>query len=285
MKRGELRIRTGAFLGALALFIAASGTQAQPAKARQEFVPQVGQPGKDVIWVPTPDAVVKRMLEMAKVGPKDYVVDLGSGDGRTVIAAARDFGATALGVEFNPKMVELSRQAAAQAGVSKRAQFRRGDIFATDFSRATVVTMYLLPDVNLRLRPRLLDMRPGTRIVSHSFKMDEWQPDLSDEVEGHGIYFWIVPAKVDGNWSLRQPGRSMDISLTQKFQKVRGTARSGQDSTELRDVTLSGDRISFSLDNSDGSRSHYTGSVLSASMQGNVSTEGQPPVQWTASRR
>ncbi len=158
----------------LSVLTAAVFAQAQP--AAEEFHPQVGQHGKDVIWVPTPQALVDRMLDLAKVTPKDYLIDLGSGDGRTVITAAKR-GAKALGVEYNPDMVELSRRNAAKEGVGEKAKFVQGDIFETDFSQASVITLFLLPDINIRLRPKILDMKPGTRIVSNSFTMDEWQAD------------------------------------------------------------------------------------------------------------
>ncbi|MGH7829200.1 MAG: SAM-dependent methyltransferase, partial [Candidatus Binatia bacterium] len=140
--------------------------QAQPAK--EEYKPQVGQEGKDVIWVPTPQALVDKMLDMAKVTPNDYVIDLGSGDGRTVITAAKR-GARALGIEYNPDMVELSKRNAAKEGVSDRVQFVKADIFESDFSKATVITMFLLTEINLKLRPKILDLKPGTRIVSNAF--------------------------------------------------------------------------------------------------------------------
>jgi SAM-dependent methyltransferase len=264
----------------LAFCAAVAFAQAQPAP--EEFVPQVGQAGKDVIWVPTPDQVVKRMLDMAKLGPKDFLVDLGSGDGRTVIAAAKDYGARALGVEFNPKMVELSRRNAAVAGVGKRAEFRQGDIFATDFTRATVVTMYLLPDLNLKLRPRVLAMRPGTRIVSHSFTMGDWEPDATDSVEGHSIYHWVVPARVNGQWRLDLPAGAFEMALTQQYQKVAGSARADGKSLELQDARLAGDRISFSLSGADGVKTAYSGRVTSATMQGTFKGAGEG--KWTARR-
>ena len=168
-------------------------TNAAPAST-DAFKPRVGQEGKDVIWVPTPDKLVHRMLQMAMVGPSDFVVDLGSGDGKIAIAAARDFKARAMGVEFNPQMVTLSRRAAVEAGVAERVQFEEGDIFKVDFSKASVVTMYLLPTLNLKLRPTLLAMRPGTRIVSHQFMMGSWEPDDNSNVEDRPGYLWIVPA-------------------------------------------------------------------------------------------
>jgi SAM-dependent methyltransferase len=164
----------------LALVLGCGLAQAQPAK---EYEPSVGQEGKDVVWVPTPQALVDKMLDMAKVTPKDYVIDLGSGDGRTVITAAKR-GAKAHGIEYNPDMVELSRRNAAKEGVSDKATFAKADLFESDFSQATVITLFLLPSINLRLRPKILDLKPGTRIVSNAFDMEEWKPDETGTAAG-----------------------------------------------------------------------------------------------------
>jgi len=165
---------------ALIVNVAGNVSFAQPAN---EFQPEVGQAGKDVVWVPTPQALVDKMLEMAKVTPKDYVIDLGSGDGRTVITAAKH-GSKALGIEYNPDMVELSKKNAAKEGVSDKASFMKADLFESDFSQAQVITMFLLPSINLKLRPKILDLKPGTRIVSNSFDMEDWKPDQTERVEG-----------------------------------------------------------------------------------------------------
>src|SRR6187402_2813582 len=169
--------------------------QAQPAKPAGAYEPQVGQEGKDVVWVPTPQALVDRMLDMAKVTPKDFLMDLGSGDGRTVITAAKR-GLTAQGIEYNPDMVDLAKRNATAAGVADKATFVKADLFETDFSKAQVVTMFLLPSINLRLRPTILNMKPGTRIVSNSFTMDTWQADETATVGGDctswcTAYLWI----------------------------------------------------------------------------------------------
>jgi tRNA G37 N-methylase Trm5 len=164
----------------------------------QEYEPTIGQEGKDVIWVPTPDNLIEAMLDAAKVTSADTVIDLGSGDGRIVIAAAKG-GAHATGFEYNPDMVELSRRNAEKAGVADRASFVKADIFETDFSRATVVTMYLLPQLNLRLRPSILNLKPGTRVVSNSFSMGEWEADQTLDVDGRTAYVWYVPAKLREN--------------------------------------------------------------------------------------
>src|SRR5438874_2050146 len=215
-------IRRSALAFLLAAFSALAFAQAQ--KAPASFEPTVGQEGKDVVWVPTPQAVVDKMLDMAKVTASDYVIDLGSGDGRTVITAAKR-GARALGIEYNPSMVELSRRNAEKEGVGGKATFAKADLFESDFSKATVITMFLLPDINLKLRPKILDLKPGTRIVSNTFTMSDWMPDetatVGDCVAWCTALLWIVPAKVGGSWQMPQG----QLNLTQQFQMVSGTLR------------------------------------------------------------
>lgn len=186
----------------------------------KDYQPEVGQAGKDVIWVPTPDDLVKAMLTTAQVKPGDYVVDLGSGDGKIAIAAARDFGAKARGIEYNPEMVALARRNAQRAGVAGRVTFEQADIFQTDFSNASVVTLYLLPSLNLKLRPIILKMRPGTRIVSNSFTMGEWEPEKTISTDGSSGYFWIVPANVAGRWAFEVGNDRFATELGQQFQYV-----------------------------------------------------------------
>jgi precorrin-6B methylase 2 len=239
---------------ALCLLLAAMGGYAQESKA--EYTPTSGQAGKDVVWVPTPQELVDTMLDMANVTSSDYVIDLGSGDGRLVISAAKR-GATALGIEYNPDMVELARRAAAEAGVSERATFEQADIFESDFSKATVITMFLLSDLNLRLRPQILDMKPGTRVVSNSFDMETWQADRIETVTGdvgsyNTAYFWIVPAKVDGIWKLEGGDH---ISFTQNFQNVTGAITMGKKAVELSG-RLTGDKLVFTAGGTE-----YTGTV------------------------
>jgi SAM-dependent methyltransferase len=258
----------------LALVPAAAFAQ-QPVEA---YKPQVGQHGKDVIWVPTPQALVDKMLDMAKVGPGDRVIDLGSGDGRTVITAAMR-GATAHGIEYNPEMVELSKLNAVKAGVADKATFAKADIFESDFSNATVITLFLLPGLNLKLRPTLLKMAPGTRIVSNSFNMDDWRPDeTAHVVEGCTGYcrahLWIVPAKVAGSWQL---GAGV-LALEQTFQVVTGTLTVGNVAAPLRDVKLEGDRISFTAGDT-----RYTGQVKGGSIEG-TSVSGGQEAKWQATR-
>ena len=255
--------------------------------AKEGFKPKVGQSGKDVIWVPTPDSSVERMLQMAQVGPKDFVVDLGSGDGRTVIAAAKKFRARSLGIEFNPDMVALSRRNAETEGVADTAKFVQGDIFASDFSSATVVTMYLLDDLNLRLRPKLLEMKPGTRIASHEFNMGDWEPDDTSHIDGSTTYFWVVPAKVGGDWKLGVDiGADEDavLKLSQKFQRVEGTLVARSSQLGLRDASLRGDRIKFSLVDYRGILREFSGRVRGGVISGSVRGDGKPAGQFRARR-
>ena len=214
-------------------FAQAAATQTKP------FEPQVGQPGKDVVWVPTPQALVEKMLDMAKLTPQDFHMDLGSGDGRTVITAAKR-GARAEGIEYNPDMVALSQKNAQAAGVADKATFRKADIFETDFSKANVITLFLLPQLNMKLRPTILNMRPGTRIVSNTFTMEDWTPDETQTVGGDCVswctaHLWIVPAKVQGAWDVAGRGT---LTLNQTFQMVSGTLGSAQvsngDQTSVR---------------------------------------------------
>jgi len=284
------RLHATRFLTALAAALAFALPGAATAQDT-EYKPSVGQEGKDVIWVPTPQALVERMLEMAKLTPADIHFDLGSGDGRTVIAAAKR-GAQAVGVEFNPDMVALSERAAAKEGVSAKAKFINGDIFQTDFSHATVVTLYLLPSLNLKLRPTILRMKPGTRVVSHAFSMDDWQPDQTDSVEGRTAYLWIVPAPVEGTWRWSVQGggpKDYELSLRQQYQQVEGLAKLDGRMGQLRNVKLRGDQISFSVHEIAGTsgtlRRDFTGRVSGNTMQGVMKqANGAAEVKWSATR-
>ena len=211
------------------------------------YEPHSGQAGKDVVWVPTPQVTVNRMLDLAKVGPEDFVIDLGSGDGRLVISAAKR-GARGFGVEYNPDMVELARRNAEKEGVSARAQFIKADLFETDFSRASVITLFLLTDLNIRLRPKLLALRPGTRIVANTFNIGDWAPDQTDEISDIDgckyswcvVHLWIVPAKVEGTYRTRLGG----VTLKQKYQKLSGTVTSNDWTVPLAG-TVQGEDISI----------------------------------------
>jgi SAM-dependent methyltransferase len=266
----------------LAAFAATAYAQAQK---KEDFQPQVGQAGKDVIWVPTPEDLVERMLRMAQTTPSDFVIDLGSGDGRIAIAAAKKFGARSMGIEYNPDMVELSTRNAAKEGVGGKARFAKADIFESDFSQASVITMYLLPGLNLKLRSKLLDMKPGTRIVSHQFNMDDWQPDEVTNIEGRRAYFWLVPAKVAGNWRLVSGGEVLDITLEQKYQMLEGTVKLGTINAGLRDAKLHGDRIDFAFVDQGGVRRDFTGRVSGNALEGTMKLETGPESRWTGSKR
>ena len=232
-------------LSAVSAFAQASARD--KAKNRQEaqkpFEPYSGQPGKDVVWVPTPQPLVEKMLDMAKLTPQDFHIDLGSGDGRTVITAAKR-GARAMGVEYNPDMVALSKKNAAAAGVGDKATFVEADLFETDFSKADVLTLFLLPSLNMKLRPKILDMKPGTRIVANSFNMEDWEADETETIGGDctswcTALLWIVPAKVQGTWATPQG----ELKLTQQFQKVTGTLGT----QTISDGKLRGDELTFKV--------------------------------------
>jgi SAM-dependent methyltransferase len=231
-------------------------TQTPP---KEDFKPVVGQAGKDVIWVPTPDAVVERMLDMAELKRGERVVDLGSGDGKIAIAAARR-GARARGIEYNPDMVALSKRNARDAGVD--VQFEQGDIFKADFRDADVVTLYLLPSLNEKLRPILLDMKPGTRVTSHQFNMGDWEPDRSDDLAGRVAHLWIVPAKVAGTWAVSVGDeRPMQVSLRQEFQKVFGQATVGGNRVQVENAKLRGANISFAVPAGAGAPMRFEGTA------------------------
>jgi len=249
----------------LALPIAVAIAALLNAQATDTYKPVVGQAGKDVVWVPTPQDLVNTMLDMAKVTPQDVLMDLGSGDGRTVIAAAKR-GVRAMGVEYNPAMVQLSKNAAATERVSDRATFVQADLFTVDLSRASVITMFLLPTINLKLRPALLELKPGTRVVSNTFDMGDWTPDERkvvgpDECSWCTALLWIVPAKVHGTWKTAQG----DLKIAQSFQMISGTL--GRTPITGK---LTGDQITFRA-----ASTSYTGRVNGNTIQGS---------NWTASR-
>jgi precorrin-6B methylase 2 len=256
-------VRRTAAAVCLSFVAATASAQTKP----KPYEPQSGQAGKDVVWVPTPQPLVEKMLDLAKVTPKDFVMDLGSGDGRTVITAAKR-GAQALGVEFNPDMVTLSQNKAKEAGVAGRAQIVQGDLFEADLSKATVITMFLLPQINMKLRPKILDLKPGTRIVSNSFTMEDWEADETATVTEDcttwcTALLWIVPAKVAGTWTSPQG----DLALEQTFQMVTGT----MGGKPISDGRLRGDQLTFTVDGA-----KQTARVNGTTMQGS---------NWTATKK
>jgi precorrin-6B methylase 2 len=258
-------------LSLLVTAVAAGGAAAQTAT----FEPTPGQAGKDVVWVPTPQELVEKVLDMAKVTPQDIVIDLGSGDGRNIIAAARR-GARAYGFEFNPEMVALSRRKAQEAGVADRATFIEGDMFEADISKATVLALFLLPSNLDKLAPKFLALRPGTRIVNNTFQVTGWEADASETVEG-SCTSWctshlnIVPARAAGTWRLG----SADLTLTQEFQKVSGTLGA----STLEGGRLLGEQISFKVGDA-----QYTGKLTGDRMEGTTTTGGKTQ-SWTATKK
>ncbi|MBN2243060.1 MAG: class I SAM-dependent methyltransferase [Acidobacteria bacterium] len=261
----------------LAFSLSYLSSQAPIAAFAQEYEPSVGQQGKDVIWVPTPNELIEAMLDAAGLTPEDFLIDLGSGDGRIVIAAARR-GARALGIEYNPEMVKLSQKNAEKEGVSDLASFVEGDIFASDFSRATVITMYLLPHLNEKLRPSILQLQPGTRIVSHAFTMGEWEADQTIHEEGRTAYLWIVPAKVDGIWEWREGSETVTLKLTQDFQKIEGELTVKGTAWPITNAELVGSHIEFAW-----GKQQYSGEVGSSGIRGKVQTINRE-IDWAAAR-
>lgn len=265
-------------VAALCASVFAAGVFLHAQAPAPPFQPEVGQEGKDVVWVPTPEVTVDTMLDIAKVTAHDYVIDLGSGDGVIVITAAKR-GARALGIEYDPDLVELSKRNAAAEGLGDRANFAQGDLFESDLSQATVITMFLGQDLNLRLRPRILDLKPGTRIVSNTFHMEEWEADET-EVIRHGCrrwctaLLWIVPANVEGTWTLPQGA----LTLRQDFQMISGALVSGGTTRPLEGGRVRGDEISFFVGGAD-----YTGRVTGDTMEGTLSS-GKSTSRWSATR-
>ena len=260
----------------LAWALCAIVAAAQAQSPDKEFKPVEGQAGKDVVWVPTPADLTERMLDLAQLTPQDFVMDLGSGDGRNIIAAARR-GARAVGVEFNPDMVELSRRNAALAGVADKALFVHGDMFEADISQATVMALFLLPDNLRKLTPKFVALRPGTRIVANTFGIDGWKPDEVIKM-GDACYAWctamlyIVPSRVAGAWQMGGGNNTDFLTLAQAFQELSGTLGKAA----LADGRLRGDWISFTV-----GKTRYEGRVNGDTMQGIVHGGGN----WSARRQ
>jgi len=269
---------TSHLLITISLILIYTGLSAQENKPDAGFIPEVGQQGKDVVWVPTPDELVNVMLKMSKVTADDYVIDLGSGDGRTVIAAAKT-GARAVGIEYNPDMVTLSKSNALKEGVGDKTEFIETDLYEYDLSKATVITMFLLPEINLKLRPRLLDLKPGTRIVSNTFTMGEWEADFEVTTEENWnswntALMWIVPAKVEGTW---QFGNNQ-LLVNQEFQMIYGYFVNNGKEIPVTDGRLSGNEITFKIKGD-----LYTGIVEGNKMRGTVTNESSKS-DWVATK-
>jgi SAM-dependent methyltransferase len=260
----------------LAWAACAGAAGAQPVPQEKSFEPSVGQSGKDVVWVPSGLTLVNKMLDMAKLTPKDILYDLGSGDGRTVITAAKR-GARAYGIEYNADMVALSKRNAVKQGVAERATFEQGDIFQSDFSKATVLTLFLLPELNVKLRPTILEMKPGTRVAANTFDMGDWKPDQVARAGGDcdswcTAYLWVVPAKVQGTWKLANG----ELTLQQQYQAITGTLSRDGKILAISSGKLDGERISFSVGNV-----RFLGRVNGDAMEG---TFGAAKTPWRAGR-
>jgi hypothetical protein len=267
--------RTGTLMLMFALLLVLATAMAAMAqeKGGTSYEPQVGQAGKDVVWVPTPQTLVDKMLDIAKATPSDYLIDLGSGDGRTVITAAKR-GLTAHGIEYNPQMVEVAVKAAKEAGVSDKATFEKADLFESDFSKAQIITMFLLPWINEKLSPTLQTLKPGTRIVSNTFTMGDWQPDETATVTTDCTNYckallWIVPAKVEGTWQLGEA----ELKLKQSYQMLSGTLGP----TEITEARMKGTEISFNV-----GTARYTGTLDGKTMTGTISGTN---AKWTATMK
>ena len=282
-------LQAGSAIAAASLWPQSAAHAQKPTVARgSDYQPSMGQLGKHVIWIPTPDALVTRMLQLGGVTRDDYVIDLGAGDGKIVIAAARDFGARGLGIEYDPDMVAFAQRQAQAAGVAERARFEKADIFESDFSQADVITMYLLPALNLRLRPTLLKLRPGTRLVTHAFTMGGWRPDEVSRADGASAHLWLVPANVGGRWRLSYPqgGRRVTLPMVvqrQHFQFPEGQVDLDGVETSLRDARVIGDRLRFGFTGTDGVARSFVGQVNGARIEGEV-LGGRRPERFSAVR-
>jgi SAM-dependent methyltransferase len=262
---------TALVLGLTATHVSAQTAYGTP-MGDDKYQPSVGQSGKDVIWVPTNDAVADATLKAANVGPNDLVFDLGAGDGKIAIAAAKNYGARSVGIEYNKDMAELATRNAERAGVSDKVKIIHGDIFVEDFSKANVLTMYLLPDLNLKLRPTILKMAPGTRVATNSFNMGDWEPD---QVIGTGYtqgYFWVVPGNAAGKWSIKgiDGGQGDVLELTQRYQKVGGTFTIKGKSQPILGGVLTGNRLKFSFVDQNGQSRIFDVEIKGNALTGNV---------------
>ncbi len=228
------------------------------------------EPALDVIYVPTPQEVVDKMLEMAKVTKNDYVIDLGSGDGRIPITAAKKYGATAFGIDLNPQRIQEAQENLKKEKLEGKVTFKEGNLFEEDLTKADVITMYLLTSINLKLRPELLKLKPGTRIVSHAFDMGDWQADQRESIVGKTAYLWIVPAQIDGAWDVtdKKTGKNFALNIAQKYQEFTGTARMDDKSVDIANGKINGANVSFELTGEDGQKRVYEGKLAGDKLEG-----------------
>ena len=269
----------GRAAGLAVLLLLATLAGAQPTASD---APQIGQVSRDSVWVPTPERVIRRMLQMADTTRRDIVIDLGSGDGRIPIYAARHFGAQSIGVELEGNLVRLARQTAAAQGVSHLATFIQQDLFAADLSRASVIALYISPGVMTRLKPRLLQLKPGTRVVSHYFTLDDWEPDETIRLEARSAHLWVVPGDVAGAWSVELPGDRFLVRIQQKYQALATSGERAGKPLPVIGAALRGTEIRFSAFDRDGSSRQFRGTVEGARMAGDSQGEGVAPLRWSA---
>jgi len=236
-----------------------------------EYKPQVGQEGKDVIWVPTPEGLIDKMLEAAKVNDKDTLFDLGAGDGIIAITATRKYGAKSVGIEYNPEMAQFARRKVAEAGLTDKVKIITGDIFQEDFSSATVVTLYLMPHLNIKLRPILLKMKPGTRVVSNTFNMGDWEPDETVLDQHWRAHFWVVPAQIEGAWVMKgMEGGPLRLNISQSYQNIGGTLTRGGQTLDLLGAKLRGDEVKFQYITPDRKVHAFSGRLEGRRLTGTV---------------
>lgn len=278
---------TRLMLCAFVTLLAACAASGDDDKLSSDYQPQIGQLGKDSVWVPTPNRLIERMLQMADTTARDFVIDLGSGDGRIPIIAAKKFGARALGVELDADLVRYSRQLAAREGVADRATFAAEDLFKTDLSRASVITLYISPHVMTKLRPMLLAQTPGTRVVSHQFTLGDWEPDESARVENTTAYLWIVPARVAGEWTLAIGAQTYALSMQQTHQMLSGSAvRDGRAATLLAS-RVRGTTVRFTFVDPGGESRTFTGEIGATELQGTARSAdaSKGALAWRATRK
>jgi len=274
---------TVAAIGLLIFLLPAAPGRAQPAPLDE---PKIGQESRDSVWVPTPERVIRRMLQMADTTSRDLVVDLGAGDGRIPIYAAKHFGARSIGVELEANLVRLAREEAQRQGVSHLATFLQQDLFKADLSRASVIALYISPGVMTRLKPRLLELAAGTRIVSHNFTLDDWEADETIRVEGRTAHLWVVPASLAGTWSVELPGaEGFVLRVGQRYQALTTSGERGGRTVPVIGANLRGTEIRFTAFDRDGASRHFTGRVEGARMSGDSAGDGVASLRWTAIRR
>ena len=273
-------IRIAVVLCALSLAPAASSAQGSPAPA-----PALGQASKDSVWVPTPERMIRRLLQMADTTRDDVVIDLGAGDGRIPIYAAKHFGARGVAVELEQNLVRVAREAAARQGVGHLVRVKQQDLFDADVSAGTVIALYISPGAMQRLKPRLLALRPGTRVVSHQFDLGDWQPDEKIEVEGRKGYLWVVPAAVEGTWRVSIPGHDFRLRMERRYQELSASAEREGKSLQVLGPRLRGNEIAFSAFDRDGEARNYTGRYVDGRLVGEASAwDGTRVVRWSAER-